>query len=144
MNAQETGEVFLILLTITHDDLAEPIRVVCNTENVTSRASVFLATYFEVELPADDGESVSSARLSFDNVDRAIVQAIRSIATAPDVLMEIVLASQPDTVEAAFDFVLQAPEWSAQMVSGQLVFEDEINVEMPAHKMSPNLFPGIF
>jgi len=36
INAQETDEIFLILLTISHDDLAEPIRVVSNNENITS------------------------------------------------------------------------------------------------------------
>ena len=35
--ASETDEIWLILLTISHADLTDDIRVVHNTENVTSR-----------------------------------------------------------------------------------------------------------
>lgn len=142
--AQETGEVFLLLLTIDHTSLAAPIRVVNNTVDVISRGLTFLAFPFEITLPDDDAETLSGARLTISNVDRQIVQAVRSISGAPSVLLEVIMASAPDTVEAGpFDFTLRQAQYDAQSVSGALVFEDILNMAIPAHTMTPQLFPGL-
>ena len=42
--AQETEDVWLVLLTISHADLSEDIRVVNNTVNITSRGLMFTAS----------------------------------------------------------------------------------------------------
>ena len=49
INAEATEQVFLLLLTIDHEDLAEPIRVVNNTETITSRGELYVAYPFVVE-----------------------------------------------------------------------------------------------
>ena len=43
LHAPETDEVFLVLLTIDHTDMAAPIRVCNNTVDVTSREDVWNA-----------------------------------------------------------------------------------------------------
>src|SRR5579885_2175455 len=78
VNAQETGEVFLLLLTLDHDELAAPIRVVNNTVDIVSRGNTYIAYPFQLELPAEDADQISSVRLSIDNVDRTIVQSLRA------------------------------------------------------------------
>lgn len=145
INAQETGEVFLFLLTIDDASLAAPIRVVNNTVNVTSNGNEFVAYPFEITFPDDDAETVGGATLRIDNVDRQIVQAVRSITSAPAVTLEVVMASAPDTVEAGpFDFSLQGVSYDALAVQGQLVFEDVLNAAIPQHTMTPQTFPGLF
>ena len=49
--AQETGEVFLLLLVISHPSLPAPIRVVNNSEDVVSGGFTYQRFPFELALP---------------------------------------------------------------------------------------------
>lgn len=145
LNAQETGEAFLILLTIDHPNLSAPIRVTSDAVDTVSRGETFAAYPFELSLP-DDGEGrAPRAKLVIDNVDRVIVQAVRSLAGAPVALIEIVRAGDPDTVEARFaDFRLVNVAYDALAVRGDLSIEDFTTEPFPAAVFSPSLFPGLF
>lgn len=143
--AQQTADVWLVLVTIDHDDLAEPIRVVANTEDVTSRGDLFVGFPFDVVLPDSREDAPSRARLVVDNVSREIAQAIRSISSAPSVLLEVIRAADPDTVEVSFPFfTLRNVKWDALTVSGDLVLEDFTAEPFPAAVFSPASFPGLF
>ena len=52
--AGETGEVFLVLATFTHDALTDPIRVANNTEDITSNGNLFKGIPFMFTLISDD------------------------------------------------------------------------------------------
>lgn len=145
LNAAETGEAFIILLTFTHGSLASPIRVSSDDVNTVSRGETFAAYPFELVLP-DDGEGRSPrARLVIDNVDRQIMEAIRSLQSAPVLLIEIVRAAAPDTVEAVFhDFRLQNVTYDSRAIEGDLSIEDFTAEPYPAASFSPSYFPGIF
>lgn len=143
MHAPESGEVWLVLLTISNPGMTT-IRVVSNNEDITSRGNTYLAFPFEIELPGQDPDSPSSARLRIDNVDKRIVEAVRSITTPPNVTIEVVLASQPDTVEIAYsDLTLRSVEYDADSVRGELTFES-IFSEPVTLTITPNRFPGLF
>lgn len=143
LNAAETGEVWLVLLTITNPGITT-IRVVNNTEDITSRGNVYQAFPFEIELPGQDPDSPASARLRIDNVDKRIVEAVRSISTPPNITIEVILASQPDTVEIAYaDLTLRSVEYDADSVRGELTFES-IFSEPVTLSVTPNRFPGLF
>lgn len=142
--AQETDEVWLTLLTIEHDSLPEPLRFVNNWESIVSRGNVYIAFPFELELPEQDPDSAGEARIRFDNIDRQIVQTIRAIFEPPEVTLEIILASQPSTIEASFSgLTLRNVEYDANTVSGILRFED-IMAEPVSVQMTPQRFPGLF
>jgi hypothetical protein len=143
LQAQQTGEVWLVLLTITNPGAAT-IRVVNNTEDVVSRGATFQAFPFEIELPGEDPDSPSSARLRIDNVDKRIVEAVRSIVSPPLITIEVVLASQPDTVEIAYsNLTMRSVEYDAESVRGELTFES-IYSEPVTLTITPNRFPGLF
>jgi hypothetical protein len=143
-NAAETDEVWLVLLTFTHASLEEPLRFVNNYASVESRGDLFIAFPFEIELPGEDAEGLTDARIRIDNIDRQIVRAVREMAEPPDVTIEIVLASQPDTVEAAFDgLVMRDVGYDAVMVTGVLRFE-QIMQEPVTLQMTPSRLPGLF
>lgn len=142
--AQETGEVWLVLLTLSHPSLATPMRFVNDYLGITSRGNVFQPFPFEVEFPGEDADQPTDARLSIDNIDRTIVQTIRSISAPPEVTIEVVLASQPDTVEASFSgLILRNVTYDETKVSGTLRFED-IMSEPISVQMTPQRFPGLF
>ena len=145
VNAPETSEAFLILITIDHPDLSSPIRVTSDAKDTTSRSNLFVAFPFELTLPSDSENGPPRASLRIDNVDRQIVQAIRTISSAPSVLMEIVLGSDPDTVEAAFPgFQLNRANYDVLVVSGELTMEQFLTEPYPAAGFFPANFQGLF
>lgn len=142
---QETDEAFLMLLTIDHEDLAVPIRVANNVEDVVSRGDTYVAFAFEIDLPGESAEALARPRLRIDNVDRQIVDALRLIDSAPSVVMEIVMASTPDTVEAGpFNMTLERAQYDELVVTGELAFEDILNEPFPGESYTPDKFPGLF
>ena len=97
--AQETDEIWLILLTVSHPDLTDDIRVVHNPVAITSRGLNFIGFAFELSLPIDAPDRAPVAELRIDNVSQEIAQAVRSISSAPTVTIEVIRAADPDTVE---------------------------------------------
>lgn len=144
--AQSAAEVFLLLVTITHATLPTPIRVVNDMQDCVSRGNTFTALPFGFVLPGEREDQIPASRLWVDNVDREIVQAVRNATgAAPQVLAEIVLASQPDTLEAAFDgFSLKNALYDHLTVSGDLSMEDVLNEAYPEGTFTPNLYKSLF
>ncbi len=143
-NAENTAEVWLPLVTISHPALAEPIRVVGNNENITSNGNLFVAYDFKIVLPGEDPDNPAAAQLDIDNVDRVIVQTLREIDSPPMVVIQVILASSPDLVEIEFaGLVLRNATYDAMRVTGDLVFE-EILTEPIATTLTPDKFPGMF
>jgi hypothetical protein len=142
--AQETGEVWLVLLTLAHESLTTPLRFVNDMQGITSRGDVFQPFPFEVEFPGEDPDQPTDARLVIDNIDRSIVKTLRAISAPPEITLEVVLASQPDTVEAEFTgLILRNVSYDVSKVSGTLRFED-IMTEPVSLQMTPQRFPALF
>jgi hypothetical protein len=145
VNAQNTDEVFLLLLSLDHDELAEPVRVVNNTENITSRGNLFVAYPFEVNLPDEDPDQLARVQLRIDNVDRVIIDSLRAITDPVTVSLEVIMASSPDTVEAGpFSMSLVSASYDTLLVTGDLVFEDVLNEPFPGGTYIPSDYPGLF
>lgn len=143
--AQETDQVFIILLEIDHVSLVEPIRVAGNTENITSNGDLFIAYPFEISLPNDDVEDSAKIRLRIDNVDRSIIQSLRSIASPPTLKLMVVRAEAPDTVEFQYEaFELRDAFYDALVIEGTLTLESFLFEPYPAEKFTPSDFPGLF
>ena len=145
VNAQETGQAFIILLTIDHPDFTVPIRVSSDGVNTESRMDTFIAFPFDLRLPNDSEDSPPRAKLVIDNVSREIILALRAINSPPTILMELVLSSNPDQVERDFpDFELAKVDYDAFTVSGDLTQEPFLNEPYPGDGFIPSKFPGLF
>jgi hypothetical protein len=146
--ASETGEVFLLLLTLSHRLLTPPLRFANNTTPITSRSNVYAACPFEVSLPDErDDQVAAQIQLRIDNVNRQIMEGIRQlpIGEPPTAVLELILASSPDVVEQAFpDFTLREVEYDALIVSGTLAVEDMLNERYPQYEFTPAWFPALF
>lgn len=155
--SEETDEVIIVLLTIMHGGITQPIRLSSDptqrldepVEEVVygtvSRGEQYIYYPFQIDLPSDEAEAAPRARISVDNVRREITQAIRSITTPPTVTIEIVLASQPDVVEAVFpSFDLAEVTYDALTVSGTLTLDSLAGEPYPAGRYDPARFPGLF
>jgi len=145
INSPETTEVFLVLLEIAHTSLPSPIRVVNNKQDITVLGEVFSASAFKFILPPQDDGVIGNSQLSIDNVDRRIVEAIRGIDSFPDVTATIVLASDPDFVEAGpWDFQLRNVTYNRQTVSGELIYENYLRDNCGTIRYRNLAFPGLF
>jgi hypothetical protein len=152
--AQSTDEAFIILITINHSTFTDPVRVasdplellpVAGVRGVVSRGQEFVFLPFNIELPAQDDSGVAKARLSVDNISREIVAAVRTATSALSINIEIVLASDPDTVEVSIeDFRLDRVTYDALTVSGDISVEYFDLEPFPARRFTPSDFPGLF
>lgn len=145
IHAQETGEVFLLLLTLSHASLAQPIRVANNLENVTSNGNTFTAFPFTIVLPQEQEDQPPRMRLVIDNVDRTIVTALRNLTSPPTIQLDVVLASQPNTLEASFPgFSLRQAQYDQLVVEGELTLEEIVLEPFPEGSFDPQNFAGIY
>lgn len=142
--AQETGEVVLYLLTVTSADLAGPLHFVDNTVSISSRGNVYSPAPFSMGLPADLETEIKDVTLTIDAVNREIINAIRTTQETISILVEVIVASDPDTVLASADFDVQASSYRATDANLSLGFEPILIEPFPAARFTPSNAPGLY
>ena len=142
---QYTEEVFLWALVLTHDDLAAPLRFVNDMEDHVIEGETYTGFPFELTLADDTDDELPRARLSIQNVDREIVENIRTLSGPIGVRVSLVLASDPATMLAGpYDFNLTHVRWDALVVEGMLDYEPVLHMSYPGYDHTPTSSPGIF
>ncbi len=154
MNAQETGEVSVALLTLEHPSFPDPLRLSSDpterlseeplTYGTVSRGETYIFCPMGVSLPDDLGERAPAARLMVENVSRELVAVLRDIASPGTARLEIVLASSPDDVEIeypAFDIV--RAQYNANTITLELSIDALTEEPYPARAFDPSGFPGL-
>lgn len=146
MFAQQTAEVFIPCLVIDHPSFAAPIRLAYDTAALVRAAGTYLPFAFEVTLPDQRDDQLPQVKITIDNTDLSVAQAIRSISGQPTVTLDVVLASQPDTIEAGpFYFVLSDAQADANTITGTLAYEEDIfSQQVPGQTYLPTNSPGMY
>lgn len=152
--AQRTDECFVALITFSHPNFEDDIRVcsdptellpVAGVRGIVSRGEEYIFLPFDITLPAQDESGISRANIRIDNIDRRIVLAARQANSAIDVKIEIVLASNPDVTEfLAENFKFDQIEYDAFTVSGDISVQYFDLEPYPFGRFTPSYFPGIF
>ena len=89
--AEHSGAAMFACLTFDHPTMSAPERVVNNTEDVTYDGQTYTALPFELTLPDDVEDRAPSLEIRIDNVERSLVELLRSVVTdLPSVQLEIV------------------------------------------------------
>jgi len=149
----QTDEAYIVLITVDHTDMVSPIRATSDGVITVSKALYkgdsldknFYPYPFSLTLPDDTERPFSHGRLVIENVSQVIIEAVRSISTALLITMQIVLASDPDTVEVEFpEFELVDVSYDAQTISGSLSIESFVEEPFPGDSFIPSYFPGLF
>lgn len=155
MAGQETAEVPILLLTITHPDLAEPMRFSSDATQrdsdtplvykTVSRGDDYYFVPMQATLPDDREDGVPEAQLRLSNVGRDLIEVLRSTSWPATVTMELVLASDPDGVEIEWpDFDLSSIDYDASEITLHLTIDALASEEFPAGAFTPGYFPGLF
>jgi hypothetical protein len=152
---QESGVVAALLVTITHAELAVPIRISTDKTTrlstdplvygTTSRGNDYLFIGLEVSLPDERSESPPRARMVLTNVGREAIALVRSVVSPPSVKIELVKASAPDVVEAEWPAMdMAAVEYSADTISFELTMDSYALEPFPSGSFDPAYFTGLF
>lgn len=145
MNARETGEVFLPLVTIDHSTLPSPKRYVNNTEDIVSGGQTYEATAFEVSLPDQRDEGLPVLRWSADNRDGAMAALLRNVVGHVDVEIKYVMASTPDVIEVGpFNVVMQMAEYNLEKAGGPMTVDPVFDTSFSKLTFTPQTYPGLF
>jgi hypothetical protein len=153
--AQESGEIPIFLLTITHPDLPDPIYQSTDatvrlsndplTYGTISRGVTFLCAAASVTLPDEQDKSPPACKLTIENVTRGLIPLARSVSTPPTVRIEAVLASALDTVEMTWPMMdMTNLNYDAAVLEFDLTMDALTTEPCPAGTFSPAYFPGLF
>lgn len=146
VNATGADEVPRILLQIDNDALVSPIRVVNDTQDLTSNGHLFVALGFDCTLPDQTRGQMPRAQLRIDNVGGDLTEWLDDSRGGKDTTVRImqVLRSNPDLIEweVTLDLVDIKVLWGE--VSGSLGFENLLNKPAVAVSYTPATAPGLF
>ncbi|MFA7279821.1 MAG: DUF1833 family protein [Sterolibacterium sp.] len=163
INRQESPEVHLVFLTISHPELSDPIYVVLDSSEAMSEPNRFIyagieyiAFPFEIELLSDT-DSVPKARLSIQNVDKVIGETIANLTNPPRMRFEVVPASYfdlnvtprveletPVPMYVADELYLTNVDVDAMTVTGQIESWNYSQETWPGRRATQNRCPGLF
>lgn len=145
MFSEETDEIYVVLITIDHEELPAPIRVCSDSIDTMSRGNNYISYPFEFSLPTDLEEGPPSASITVDNVHRDLTNSLRMITSPATFTIEIVRASDPDTLESSFlPLKMRSVKVDALTISGELTTDDDTAEPFPYRSFTPSSFPGLF
>ena len=146
INATSAAEVPLLLLEISHSGLTSPIRVVNDTQDLTSNGDLFIALAFRYKLPDDTEGQAPKVMLAIDNVGKEMVSWIETSAGGQGATCRImqVLRSSPDVIEWEMTCDLHNVAINAVEVTGELGFDDLLSRPAVRLQYRPDVAPGLF
>ena len=153
-NAPAAEEVGVVLAKVTHPDLDEPVYLSSDpTERLSTDPLIYgtrrsgqdwLFVFMGAMVPDDQKDVPPRASLVFDNVRREIVDQLRSIITPVSVDLTVVLASDPENVEAQYtDLKGVKAGGEANQITLEISREPFTDEPWPSGRMTWERFPGL-
>lgn len=155
LQAEATDEAAVLLATITHPDLAEPIHLSSHAlttlsvepfvMGVRSRGVDYLHLVKSYALPDDPETGAPSGQIVLADINGKLARSGLPLIAYPTIDFEIVLASTPDLVEDAFTDEIEVA--SATWEGGALTLElqaIDYDEPIPAHRISRRYAPGLY
>lgn len=136
----------LQLLEIDHPALGTPIRLVNDTDDVTSNGDDFTATAFQARLPDEPEQGLPRAVLDVDNVSRQVGDWVDQTAGGKGATFRFmeVRPDDPDTVESDITLTCRGSHWARGALHFDLGYEDVLNLAGVAVSYRPEIAPGLF
>lgn len=155
MFAPETEEIAVMLLTITHPDLAETWRLSSDNavlfdkdkqlRGTVSRGKRYHFLPMSISLPEEGDDAGHAIKIKLDNVSRELTPLVQSTLTPARVDLEVVLADAPDLVEVSFpDFALTSADVDAGSATLTLAVDAMMTEQFPCDNFTPSSFGGLW
>ncbi len=141
-----SGAAPVYLLEITHSALAQPVRVVNDNQDLVSNGNTYTAIAFRISLPDDLAGQIPRARLSIDNVGRELTQWLdaSSGGRGAQVRLMQVMRDTPDVIEYDVTLDLLNVRQTPLEISGELGFQNVLNLAASAISYRPDNTPALF
>jgi hypothetical protein len=135
-----------ILLEISHPDLSEPVRVINDTQDLTSNDKLFIGCPFRFVMPDDFEGQIPKAKLAVDNVGRDLMYWIETSGGGEGSSVRImqIMRSRPDTIEWEITMNLFNVVVNMQEVSADLGHENLFSKPAIHAQFRPDNSPGVF
>lgn len=112
---------------------------------VNSRGNDYVFLPMEISLPSEEEAQAPRSSLVLRDVTQYATPLIRAINGPPKILMELVLSTTPNVVEASFSgFYINGFTYTVDSVTAELAMIDYEREPFPQHSFSPIYFPGQF
>lgn len=146
INATSADEPLLVLVEITHADLAVPARFVNDTVGIEVEGNTFVKCRFDLTLPDDQDEQVPSAKLEVDNIGRELTQWLEYSGGGKGARCRLimVLRSNPSNLEFDMTMDLSGLVVTNFRVSGDLGFKNTLMQSASTMRFDSTTSPGIF
>ncbi|QWD55187.1 MULTISPECIES: DUF1833 family protein [Polynucleobacter] len=144
--AVSAPEAPFILLEISHPLLSSPVRVINDTQDLTSNGNLFIGCPFKCILPDDYEGQLPKARLAVDNVGRDLMYWIETSngGQGSSVRFMQVMRSRPDLVEWEITMNLYNVVVTMQEITAELGFESLFSKPAISMQYRPDNSAGIF
>lgn len=144
--ATSADEPMLELLEITHPDLAVPIRVVNDVQNITVLGNEYIACPFTLTRPDDVDQQTPTAKVSVDNIGRELTTWLEQSNGGKGARCRVmaVLRSTPDILEFDMTMDLSGLSINNLTVDGALGFQNTLMQPAVAVRYDPISSPGAF
>jgi hypothetical protein len=114
ITAQQSGDVPLMFVEITHADLTTPIRVVSDTASYVWNGNTWTGVMFEFQL-LTDGDGPPESRMTVPNIDTSLGQNLERLGTPPSVQLWVLSSADFDlTVTPRVPLSFPSVEYNAQ------------------------------
>lgn len=156
MFEQRTTEDQVLLVTISHPELAAPIRLSSDaTEKLSLEPLVFGIKSNGLEyqlvlmsaiLPDNRRGSPRRAALTFQDIDSTHIELVRSFINPATVDLEVVFASAPDVVTDSYEGLrMKQVSYDESSSSMTIEFSRELYLSepLPSHRQTKNVSPGL-
>jgi len=139
-------DVSILLLEIAHEELAGPVRVCNNTEDVVSGGQNYVATAFQFSLPDDRDGQPPRATLTFGNVGRDLMQWIEQAGGGEGAALTVrqIRAGAPDVIEYEITVSLQSITATVSSITAELGYDALLDRPVMQLRYDPSVAPGIF
>lgn len=135
-----------VLLQIDHPELASPIRVINDTQDLTSNGYIYIAFPFEVILPDDMENQLPKARLSISNVGKELMYWLETTdgGQGSTATFSQVMRSRPNQIEWSITMSLFNVNATNVEVSAELGFENLFAKPAISMQYRPNTAIALF
>lgn len=153
LNAEESDDQLVCLLTINHPNLTEPVRVTplpiqkfdVDSYGIDSRGNRFHCIPFDFTLPSQNDDAIPTVKLQVENISREITASLKKITSPAVCMVEMVLDKYPDVVEQVWDdLMMRRAQGDILYVSADITADDITRERYPADTFSPSLYPGLY
>ena len=146
---QSSGVVWLGLVTVSHPEIATPLRfAIKNNESVVSNGDTYLALFGDIILTSQQGDQVPEARIRLDAIgyNQVIVDALEGLnPPRPTLDLVYVLSSDLDTAIAEnLGMELVSATITVEMLDARLSGPGFLNETVPGLSMNKQTCPGLF